>query len=81
MEVSPFQIRAARGLVNWSQRELARRLKIAYPTMNYYENGLTVPPERMQKILCLFENEGIEFVNTPEGKGVLLRNGHNGIGD
>ncbi len=81
MEISTFQLRAARGFLNWSQRELARKLKIASPTMNYYENGLTIPSERMEKILSIFEEQGIEFLNSPQGRSVLLRNKPNGLGD
>ena len=59
MDINTFQLRAARGLLHWSQRELAGRLKISSPTMNYYENGLKIPPERLEKILSIFEDEGI----------------------
>ncbi len=73
MELRARQLRAARGCVNWSQRELARKLKISYPTMNHYENGLTIPPERMERIVSLFEDAGVSFVDLLEGKGVILR--------
>ena len=79
MEISPAQIRAARGALQWSQRELAGRLDINFATMSYYENGLEMPPERMRQTISLFEEQGIEFVNTPENRGVLLKtSGTNG---
>ena len=81
MEISTFQLRAARGFLNWSQRELARKLKIVSPTMNYYENGLTIPSERMEKILSIFEDQGISFVETAQSRGVLQQKEHNGVGD
>ena len=81
MEVSAFQLRAARGLVNWSQRELARKLNISSAMMNYHEKGLRVPSERMKEILSLFENEGISFVETEQSRGVMQQKRHNELGN
>ncbi len=73
MEISPMQIRAARGALQWSQRELARRLNINFATMSYHENGLEMPPQRMKQTIYLFQEAGIQFVDSAEGHGVILR--------
>ena len=73
MEISTVQIRLARAALQWSQRELARKLKINFATMCYHENGLEMPPERMRETISLFENEGIEFLDTAQSVGVLLQ--------
>ena len=73
MEISPAQIRAARGALQWSQRELARRLNINFATMSYFENGLEMPPQRMKQTISLFQEAGIQFLDSPQGRGVVLK--------
>ena len=50
-----------------------RKLKINFATMCYHENGLRMPPQRMTETISLFENEGIEFLDLPQGCGLILR--------
>jgi transcriptional regulator with XRE-family HTH domain len=73
MNISATQIRAARAALHWSQRQLARRLGLNFSTMSYYENGLEMPCERMRQTIALFEEQGIEFLNSDQGRGVILR--------
>ena len=75
------QMIAARGLLDWHQKDLAAVIGIDPSTLCIYERGNKVPTERMAQIITAFEKQGVEFLNTPEGKGVLLRNEHNGARD
>ncbi len=79
--ITTNQMIAARGLLDWHQKDLAAVIGIDPSTLCIYERGYKVPAHRMTRIIAAFEKQGVEFLNTPEGQGVLLRNGHNGIGD
>jgi transcriptional regulator with XRE-family HTH domain len=74
---SPAQIRAARGLLGWSQGELARRAGIGVATLQRIEqnegelrgNFSTIP-----KIRDALEEAGIHFIeNDPDEIGVTLK--------
>lgn len=69
--ISMQQMRAARGLMNWSQAELARRCGLSVTAMNNIDRGHSVPRvATLEHIRRVFESEGVEF--TP-GQGVRLR--------
>jgi transcriptional regulator with XRE-family HTH domain len=74
--ISGNQIRAARGLLNWSAEELAKRTGMARNTVFRLETHDDVPPSRTQSLLQLkrvFEEAGIEFIGEPgNGPGVRL---------
>jgi transcriptional regulator with XRE-family HTH domain len=74
MDINTTQLRAARGALQWSQRQLARRLGLNFSTMSYYENGLEMPEERMRQTIALFEEQGIVFIRNDQGRGVILKN-------
>jgi len=74
------EIAAARSLLSWRQMDLAAKAAIAAPSLCNYEGGLRIPKERMARIKSVLKAEGVEFINTPQGRGVILKNGH-GIGD
>lgn len=64
------QIRAARALLDWTQRDLAKACKISVTAMNNLDRGLTQPrPSTLKKIADVLEAEGVEFT---EGEGVRL---------
>ena len=70
------QIRAARGLLGWSQSELARRAKLSLPTVKRVEaaSGPLVSEEARARIQRALEAAGAQFI--PEnggGPGVRLR--------
>ena len=76
------QMRAARGLVNWSGADLAGASGVSLPTIRRFERHDGVPPSRTQQILKIqaaLELAGVEFIGTPEeGPGVRLwRRGDN----
>ncbi|MFN4140928.1 helix-turn-helix domain-containing protein [Aestuariivirga sp.] len=74
--ITGSQIRAARGLLNWSAAETAERSGIARNTIQRLEGFDDIPPSRTQSLTELrrvFEEAGIEFIGSPgDGPGVRL---------
>ena len=70
------QIRAARGFLGWSARELAEASGVALQTIQRIEQHAGPPAARvqtLQEVMRALQNAGIEFVGTPEEPGVILR--------
>jgi transcriptional regulator with XRE-family HTH domain len=70
------QIRAARGLLGWSQSELARRAKLSLPTVKRVEAGTgpRVSEEARARIQQALEGGGAQFIaEDGGGPGVRLR--------
>lgn len=70
------QVRAARGLIGWSQTELAEAAGLSLPTVKRFEtdNGVKVSDDAISKMVAALETAGVEFI--PEnggGAGVRLR--------
>jgi transcriptional regulator with XRE-family HTH domain len=73
MSISTAQIRGARGLLNWSQGELAERTGLSLTSISQIEAGSTVPRKKNLDIIRgAFENSGIEFI---PNHGVRLSSG------
>ncbi len=73
--VTSGQCRAARGLLDWSQNELAARAGIGIVTVRQLEAG-TIAPRRstLAVVKQAFENAGVEFIDeNGGGEGVRLR--------
>lgn len=74
MEVTAAQCRAARGLLAWSQEQLAAAAVVGVQTVIGFENGTRTPRERtVAAIRAALESAGVEFI--PEnggGPGVRL---------
>ncbi len=71
MEISSAQCRAARGLLDWTQAELARKVGVALRTVQDFENGRRTPLAIVRSsIRQAFEQAGIEFL---DGDGLRLR--------
>jgi transcriptional regulator with XRE-family HTH domain len=71
MDITSAQIRAARGLLNLSQKELADRAGISLNLLNNIERGVANPkPASVKAIRKALEHEGIEFL---EENGVRER--------
>jgi transcriptional regulator with XRE-family HTH domain len=69
--ISLEQMRAARGLMNWSQADLAKFAGISTTAMNNIDRGLSKPRlSTLEDIRKVFESHGIEFI---EGNGVRFR--------
>ena len=73
------QIRAARGLLGWSQSKLAERAGLSFPTIKRVEIdlGLRVSEEARNKLRRALESAGVEFIDeNGGGPGVRLRKRH-----
>jgi DNA-binding XRE family transcriptional regulator len=72
---SPALCRAARGLVGWSQSELAEKARVGRSTVADFERGSRTPVyNNMAAMMDALVAEGIEFI--PEnggGAGVRFR--------
>jgi transcriptional regulator with XRE-family HTH domain len=74
--ISVAQIRAARGLLGWSQGELAERSGLSVPTVKRVEadGGIRVSDEARQKLRSALEAAGVIFIEeNGHGPGVRLR--------
>jgi len=70
------QIRAARGLLGWSQSDLASRAGLSLPTVKRVEAGTgpRVSDAARNKLRRTFESGGVEFIDeNGGGPGVRLR--------
>ena len=70
------QIRAARGLLGWSQSELARRAGLSLPTVKRLESGTAarVSSDARARIQRALESGGAQFISeNGGGPGVRFR--------
>lgn len=73
--ISIAQIRGARGLLGWSQLELAKAAGLSEPTIKRFETGLAnVSEGAVAKMVGALEAAGVEFTNS-EQPGVRLKKG------
>jgi transcriptional regulator with XRE-family HTH domain len=73
---TPAQMRAARGLLGWSQTRLGIEAEMSLPTVKRYESatGAKVSNGAIQKLQRALEKAGIEFIDEDGGgPGVRLR--------
>ena len=74
--VKTEQLRAARGLLGWSQADLADRAGMSLPTVKRLEGGYgpRVSDDAQVKLRRALEEAGIEFIDeNGGGPGVRLR--------
>ena len=73
--MTPEQCRAARGLVNLSQDQLAKAARVGVSTVRNFEAGRSVPvANNLAAMVGVLEQAGVQFI--PEnggGAGVRLR--------
>jgi transcriptional regulator with XRE-family HTH domain len=73
MSITTAQIRGARGILNWSQQDLAQRTGISATSIGSIENGTTTPrASTLETIRKAFENGGIDFIGL---EGVRQKSG------
>ena len=74
--ITSAQIRAARGMLDWSRKDLAKSSGLSFASMIRLESFDGVPSSNfktLEAIKTAFEQAGIEFVGTPEDRpGVRL---------
>ena len=62
--MNPDQSRAARGLLDWSQAELAARSNLSESTVREFEKGRRVPSiNNLAAIRRALEAAGVEFID------------------
>ncbi|MEZ0170651.1 helix-turn-helix transcriptional regulator [Microvirga sp. TS319] len=73
--LSPEQCRAARGLLDWTQEELAERANVSRSTIRDFENGRhCLHPVTAAQVAAAFEDGGAQLIPSGEaGPGVRLR--------
>jgi transcriptional regulator with XRE-family HTH domain len=73
--LTPAQCRAARGLINWSQFELAEQAGVGIVTIRQLEAGNHAPRRAtLDVVRRALEAAGIEFIDeNGGGAGVRLR--------
>ena len=64
MKVSGRQVAGARGLLNWSQDQLALAADVTKHTIMRWETGAHEPREStMRQVIQAIEDRGVEFTN------------------
>ena len=75
--ITTAQIRAARGLLRWTVKDLAEKSGVSTPTIHRLEQEDGIPSGRSQtlaEIQKAIEKAGVEFIGTPEnGAGVRFK--------
>ena len=72
--ITPAQCRAARGLLDWTQQQLADKARVGVVTIRQLEAGVGTPRwATVDVIQRAFELAGVEFIYADGGRaGVLL---------
>ena len=72
--ITSAQIRAARGMLDWTRSDLADKSGVGFSSMQRLESAVGVPGAQfktLESIKEAFEKAGIEFIGTPDdGAGV-----------
>lgn len=69
MALTPEQSRAARGWLDWSQEDLAKKANVSLSTVRDFEKGRRTPiANNLEAIERALIGAGIHFVNTSSGK-------------
>ena len=73
--ITPEQSRAARGLLDWNQQDLAKEAGVGIVTVHQLEAGTSQPRRAtLQVIKRAFEKAGVEFIDeNGGGPGVRLQ--------
>jgi len=72
---TPAQCRAARGLLDWSQQDLASQAGVGIVTVRQLEAGVNEPRRStLEVVRQAFERAGVEFIDeNGGGPGLRLR--------
>jgi DNA-binding XRE family transcriptional regulator len=74
-QLSPEQCRAARGLLDWTQEELAENANVSRSTIRDFENGRhCLHPSTAAQVIAALEQGGALLIPSGDaGPGVRLR--------
>lgn len=62
MMIEGYQIRAARGMLNWTRNELGQLSGVSVETIKNLETGVWNPrAETMEKLIKVFTDHGVGF--------------------
>lgn len=73
--ITPAQLRAARGLLDWGRRDLKAACGVSAETIKNIEHGNFAPhADTLDKIVKAFADHGVGFLglNFPDAAGVVL---------
>ena len=75
MSFGPDTCRAARGLLDWTQRRLAEAARVGLSTVRAFENGKKAPiPNNLAAMQTALEAAGVDFIaENGGGAGVRRR--------
>ena len=75
--ITSAQIRAARGMLEWTRTDLAEKSGVGFSSMQRLESANGVPGAQFKTLEAIkeaFEKAGIEFIGSPDsGAGVRWR--------
>ena len=73
--ITPSQCRAARGLLDWTQQELADAARIGVATVRLFEGeAADARPATLAVLRQAFESAGVQFIDeNGGGPGLRLR--------
>jgi ribosome-binding protein aMBF1 (putative translation factor) len=71
MPLTPEQSRAARGWLDWSQEDLAKKASVSLSTVRDFEKGRRVPiPNNLAALEAALEGAGIALESDSHGKAI-----------
>ncbi|MFD2249594.1 transcriptional regulator with XRE-family HTH domain [Pseudochelatococcus lubricantis] len=72
--ITARQSRAARALLGWTQETLAEKARVSLTALKRLEseNDLVVYETTRHQVRKAFENNGVVFLNSEQGIGVLV---------
>jgi hypothetical protein len=74
MPILPQQSRGARGLLDWTQADLAKAASLGLSTVKNFESAARDTTSANQNaIRRALEEAGIDFISAKNGKGVGVR--------
>jgi ribosome-binding protein aMBF1 (putative translation factor) len=77
MMLAPEQSRAARGWLEWSQEDLAKRARVSLSTVRDFEKGRRVPiPNNLEAIEKALEAGGIKLTFSADGAATGIKINH-----
>jgi DNA-binding transcriptional regulator YiaG len=64
--ISCRQIRAARALVGWTQKDLGDAIGVHERQVRFWEKRLPSNPTKLHTLIDAFEAVGVEFIASPK---------------